>query len=46
MNGHDDQSAMVYSRANDNAARVIAYLSPFLFWGTVGVITTGIFLLG
>jgi hypothetical protein len=46
MNGHDDNSAVVYSRANDNAARLIAYLSPYLFWGAVGAIVTGIFLLG
>jgi hypothetical protein len=45
MNGYDDDSGVSCSRANDNAARVIAYLSPFLFWGTVGMITTGILLL-
>jgi hypothetical protein len=46
MNGHDDNSGLSFSPANDNAARVIAYLSPFLFWGAVGMITTGILLLG
>ena len=46
MNGHYEQPAVAYSRTNDNAARVIAYLSPYLFWGTVGAIATGIFLLG
>ena len=46
MNGHDDNGAAAYSRANDNVARLIAYLSPYLFWGAVGVITAGIFLLG
>jgi hypothetical protein len=46
MNGHDDNSALACSRANETAARVIAYLSPYLFWGAVGVITTGIVLLG
>jgi hypothetical protein len=34
------------SRANDTAARAIAYLSPYLFWGVVGVIGAGVVLLG
>lgn len=46
MNAHDDNPVIADSRANDNAARMIAYLSPYLFWGTVGVIAVGIFLLG
>jgi hypothetical protein len=46
MNGPDDNHVAAYGRANDNAARLIAYLSPFLFWGTVGMLATGIFLLG
>lgn len=46
MNGHEDIPAVAYSRANDNAARVVAYLSPYLFWGTVGMLATGIFMLG
>ncbi len=46
MNGHDDNPALYHSRASDNAARVIAYLSPYLFWSAVSVITAGIFLLG
>lgn len=46
MNGREEQSAVAYSRANDNVARVIAYLSPYLFWGAVGVIAGGILLMG
>lgn len=46
MNGHDEGSTAAYSRSNDTAARVIAYLSPYLFWGTVGMIATGILMLG
>ena len=46
MNGHEDNAAAAYSRSNDNVARMIAYLSPYLFWGTVSVITAGIFVLG
>lgn len=46
MNGHEENPAVAYSRANDNAARVIAYLSPYLFWGTVSMIAAGIFMLG
>lgn len=34
MNGHEER----YSRSNDAVARVIAFLSPYLFWGTLGVI--------
>ncbi len=45
MNGHDDE-AVVYGRANDNAARIIAYFGPYLFWCTVGVIASAILLLG
>jgi len=45
MNGHDED-AVAYSRANDNAARVIAYFGPYLFWGAVGVIASAILLLG
>lgn len=45
MNGQDEEAA-VYSRADDNAARVIVYFGPYLFWGAVGVITSGILLLG
>ena len=50
MNGHinrqDDQGTVVYVRGHDNGARVLAYLSPVLFWGTVGALAGGIFLLG
>jgi len=33
-----------YERSQDNAARLIAFLSPYLFWGTLGALL-GIFLL-
>ena len=46
MNGHDDNPTVSYSRANDNAARLIVYLGPYLLWGTVGAIVTGILLFG
>ena len=29
-------------RSNEMAARVIAYLSPYMFWGTVGIIFSGV----
>lgn len=45
MNGPEDSALAGPSPANDNAARVIAYLGPYLFWGTVGTISLGIFLL-
>lgn len=45
MNGRDDNATVIYDPADDNAARVIAYLGPYLFWGTVGVISSGILLL-
>jgi hypothetical protein len=32
-------------RANENVARVVAYLGPYLFWGVVTVIAGGILLL-
>ena len=38
MNGHDESLA----RSNEMAARVIAYLSPYIFWGTVGIIFSGV----
>lgn len=41
-----DEEAVTYSRANDNAARVVAYFGPYLFWCTVGLIASGILLLG
>jgi hypothetical protein len=46
MNGHDQDRALACSRANDTAARMIVYFGPYLFWGTLGVVTTGLFLLG
>ncbi len=39
MNGQDERYA------NETAARLIAYLGPYLFWGAVGVICTSIWLL-
>lgn len=41
MNGHGER----YERSHDNVARVIAFLSPYLFWGLVGCIVGGIMLL-
>lgn len=46
MNGHDEHSTLSSSRANDNVARLVAYFSPYLFWGTVAAIAAGLFLLG
>ena len=40
MNGHDQS----YVRSNETAARMVAYLSPYLFWGMVSVIAGGIWL--
>ncbi len=45
MTGQDDNATVAYSRASDNAARVIAYLGPYLFWATVSMIGSGILLL-
>ena len=41
----DDTQRPAYTAANETAARVVAYLSPYLFWATVCVITAGIWLL-
>ncbi len=41
MNGQEER----YVRSNDTAARVIAYLSPYLFWAVMGAIVGGILLL-
>ena len=41
MNGHEER----FVHSNETAARMIAYLSPYLFWGTVGVICVSIWLL-
>lgn len=40
----DDGGAVTYSRSNDNVARLIAYLGPYLFWGTLCVLTSGVML--
>lgn len=39
----NDQDA--YSRADDNTARAIAYLGPYVFWVTLGVLSSAIFLI-
>jgi hypothetical protein len=44
MNGHDQSYLRSNLRSNETAARVVAYLGPYLFWVTVGVITGGIWL--
>tara|TARA_Y100000031_G_scaffold94864_1_gene104232 strand:- start:32 stop:193 length:162 start_codon:yes stop_codon:yes gene_type:complete len=31
--------------ANERFAQLLVYLSPYLFWGTVGTLTGGIWLL-
>lgn len=41
MNGHEQS----YIRSNETAARVVAYLSPYLFWGVLGAIVGAIWLL-
>ena len=41
MNGHEER----YDRSHDALAKAIAFLSPYLFWGTVGALTAGIVLL-
>ncbi len=46
MNGHRNAGVSEsYMRANENAARVVAYLGPYLFWGIVATIVTGVMLL-
>lgn len=42
----DEEAVVVYSRANENVARAVAYFGPLLFWGVVSVIACGILLLG
>jgi len=32
--------------ANENVARLVAYLGPYLFWGSVGCALTGVWLMG
>ena len=41
MNGRDE--SLVGS--DEMTARVVAYLSPYMFWGTLGVICVGVLLL-
>jgi hypothetical protein len=41
MNGQEHS----YVHSNETAARMVAYLSPYFFWGTVIVIVGGIWLL-
>ncbi|MFU8814637.1 MAG: hypothetical protein ACNA7W_04770 [Pseudomonadales bacterium] len=44
MNAPGDEVA-IYGQANETAARVVAYFGPYLFWGAVGVIVSGILLM-
>lgn len=44
MNGRQ-QYARYYARSHDSAPRIIALLSPYLFWLLVGVIAGGIMLI-
>lgn len=41
MNGPQER----YDRSQDAAAKVVAFLSPYLFWAMVGAIAAGIVLL-
>jgi hypothetical protein len=41
MSGHEQS----FQRSNETAARVVAYLGPYLFWGAMGVIAGGIWLI-
>lgn len=41
MHGHDDG----FRRSNETVARLVAYLGPYLFWGTMGIVAGGIWLL-
>ncbi len=34
-----------YSRSDDNTARAIAYLGPYVFWVTLGILSSAIFLI-
>jgi hypothetical protein len=36
---------IVYGRANESAARAVAYFGPYLFWGMVSVIVGSIMVL-
>lgn len=45
MSGHDDQGTVVYREADDQAARAIAYLGPYLFWGVLGAISVAVLML-
>ena len=40
MNGHEQ----AFVSSNERVARLVAYLSPYLFWGTVSIIAGGIWL--
>jgi len=41
MNGPPER----YERSHDAAAKLVAFLSPYLFWATVGAIVAGMVLL-
>lgn len=42
---HDEAAYAPGSRVDDSAARFIAYLGPYLFWVTLGVLSSAIFLI-
>jgi len=37
---------LLYGRANETAARFVAYFGSYLLWGTVVVIVSGMLMLG
>lgn len=46
MNGPKNSSlSQPCLRANESAARLVAYLGPYLFWGVVTAIVGGVMLL-
>jgi hypothetical protein len=45
VNGQRDDGEAFYGRANENVARAVAYFGPYLFWGTIAVIASGILML-
>ena len=49
MKGHDEgldeRFPDQYRRTNEKTARMVAYLGPYIFWGSVVAIVGGILLL-
>jgi hypothetical protein len=48
-NGFDTQGAeidVLYVRANERVAKVIAFLGSYIIWGTLGFLTAGLVLFG